>query len=293
MSVLYDPADVAVGQNLQVLNYLLVSFVTLLAFDYIINLEHEVAYLFNAKLSISKCIYLVCRYVPLVLSGVQWPLSLASNIDMNACSTLFQITTWLTLIILSCVECIFLLRTYALWSCSKRVLIVLLSSLAAAVIPVITVLAVYQSSIFDLFSQPPIPFISSCYQQGLEYAFFVCYLLLLVFETEIFLFTIYRVHVHCRHARGSLLKILAKHGVLYFVFSLLFSVTNILVIFLLPSYYSSVFGVLQTLAQALLATRMQLSLWKADQGRATAVSVLTSRLEFVELLPPTVGIGDP
>ncbi|KAH7930325.1 hypothetical protein BV22DRAFT_73230 [Leucogyrophana mollusca] len=279
MSVLYNPTDVAIGQRLRGLDDLFCSFdlqthimlcdavsiFTLWTFDYIINLEDEVSYLFGAKLSISKCTYLVCRYTPFILLGVQWPLTLVSGLSMKTCPVLFQIHAWLILVILFAVECVFLLRTYALWGCNKRIFVVLLSGLVITLVSAVAVLETYQVSIDDLFSEPPVPVVGSCYKSELPPSTSLCFILLLVFETEVFLFTIYRARVHYRRARSRLLEVLIQHSIFFYAIALVLALTNTLAIFLLPSYYSEAFGAVQALAQALLATRMQLSLWKADR----------------------------
>ncbi|KAH7924144.1 hypothetical protein BV22DRAFT_530784 [Leucogyrophana mollusca] len=306
MSVLYSPTDIAIGQQLRGLDCLLVSFLTLLTYDYIINLDHEVAYVFGTKLSVSKCTYLVCRYAPFIFLGFQWPITLASGLGIKTCSTMFHIRMWLNVVTLCAVECVFLLRTHALWGCNKRILVVLLSSLVVTLVSVVAVLGTYQASAHDLFSEPPIPAVGSCYKSEVSWSSSLPYLLLLVFETgnsfdsnacapftiiaEIFLFTIYRARVHYRSEMCRLLEILIQHSIFFYVIALLFALTNILLILFLPSYYDEAFGVVQALAQALLVTRMQLSLWKADRRHVSDVSLLSSGVPGMTLVfrPVTV-----
>ncbi|KAH7904169.1 hypothetical protein BJ138DRAFT_1119666 [Hygrophoropsis aurantiaca] len=130
-------------------------------------------------------------------------------------------------------------------------------------------------------SEPSPPIAGNCLVESSDRAYFMAYVLLLLIEAEIFIFTAYRVHVHYRHQKGYLMMVMAQHGILYFIFALLFSLTNILVILLLPTYYSRIFGVLQTLSHALVVTRMQLQLWTADHDRlSTSLQIPTSTIAF-------------
>ncbi|KAH7905742.1 hypothetical protein BJ138DRAFT_727169 [Hygrophoropsis aurantiaca] len=260
-----------------------VSAVALYLFDYALNLDVEVAYILTSKLSITKCLYLACRYLPIVLAGVQWPANFAPNINIDDCVVLFSIDIWLTGSILSCSEGIFLCRAYALWGCSKRILMILLSSFMITAILVIVIMGNFQASmtVSHLLVEPPAPIAGNCLADSPDRAYFMTYVLMLLFEAEIFIFTAYRVHVHYRHQKGYLMMIMAQHGIFYFIVALLFSVTNVLVVFLLPTYYSGTFGVLQTLSQALVVTRMQLQLWTADHDRlSTSLQLPTSTIAF-------------
>ncbi|KAH7904170.1 hypothetical protein BJ138DRAFT_1184198 [Hygrophoropsis aurantiaca] len=282
MSAMYDPADIAVAIDIQQLDCVLVAVVALYLFDYALNFDAEVAYILSGKFSITKCLYLACRYLPIALAGVQWPTNFASNINMDDCAVLLSLNLWLTVTILCCSEGIFLCRVYALWGCSKRILMILLSSFMITLIPVIVIMGNSQASmtVSDLLTEVSPLITGNCFPEPPDQTYFMSYVLLLLFEAEIFLFTAYRVHIHYRHERGYLLKVMAKHGIFYFIFALLFSLTNILVIFLLPTYYCATFGVLQALSQALLVTRMQLQLWTADQDSSSASLPLTSTIAF-------------
>ncbi|KAH7908201.1 hypothetical protein BJ138DRAFT_389267 [Hygrophoropsis aurantiaca] len=280
---LYDPADVAIGIQVQQLDRVLVSAVALYLFDYALNLDVEVAYVLTSKFSITQCLYFACRYLPIVLTGVQWPASLVSNINADDCPMLFLINVWLSIVVFCCSGGIFLCRAYALWGCSKRILMILLFSFMVALTPVLIITGIASAAMTgpDLVTEPSPLITGNCFERVPDQTYFICYLLLLLFEAEIFIFTVYRVHVHYRHKEGHLLKVMIKHGIFYFIFALLFSLTNIVVIFLLPTDYSGTFGVLQALSQALVVTRMQLQLWTADHDRpSTSLQLPTSTIAF-------------
>ncbi|OAX31757.1 hypothetical protein K503DRAFT_750456 [Rhizopogon vinicolor AM-OR11-026] len=121
-------------------------------------------------------------------------------------------------VILVAAECMFMLRTYSIWRRSRQVLIILMGSLIAILVPTIYVLTSYNSSM--MISEPPIPTITGCYNVTESRIIAVAYVLLVVGELEkilIFMFTIYRSIKHYRSlgSDNPLLKILIRHNIFY------------------------------------------------------------------------------
>ncbi|KAG1776313.1 hypothetical protein EV702DRAFT_1109631 [Suillus placidus] len=165
----------------------------------------------------------------------------------------------------------FILRTYAIWGRSRRILIILMSCFGAILIPVGYILTSFGNSI--TISQPPIPNITSCYNVGESRIIVVAYILLVVGEFEIISFTVYRSIKHYKSlAHGNrLLNIIIQHNIFYFICGLFFSVLLILTIGLLPFVYGDMVSNLQVTVHALLVTRMHLELWKSDRVQGLVV----------------------
>ncbi|KAH7925538.1 hypothetical protein BV22DRAFT_1128953 [Leucogyrophana mollusca] len=263
MSALYNPVDVSLAEGLQTVDFVFVALATISVFDYAINLDDEVMFILNSRWTSAKVVYIICRYTPFLIWGVQGPLILETNMDPSVCLPLFAGTTGLTMIILCGSEYIFLLRTYALWACSRRVQVVLLASFVVILVPIVTVLAKYQTTVTT--SKPPLSIMPGCNLQSHNQTFLAAYALLVLFELEVFILSVYRVLKYYRDSRSQLLKILARHSIFYFACALALGLMNICAVFFLPNYFSGFFGVFQAIAQGLLVTKMQFYLWKADQ----------------------------
>ncbi|KAG2156741.1 uncharacterized protein EDB93DRAFT_865412 [Suillus bovinus] len=218
----------------------------------------KLAYLHKSRWGKVKILYLVCRYLPF------WLLAVATK---QQCQTYFQINSWLEGITLIAAEWMFILRTYAIWGRSKRILIILLSSFVAILIPVIYILTSFGNSV--IISKPPIPNITSCYNVGESCIIVAAYVLLVVGEFEILFFTLYCSIKHYKnHAnQHRLLNILIQHNIFYFICGLFFSLLVILTIGLLPDVYGDMTSNLQVTVHALLVTRMHLLLWKSDHAQ--------------------------
>ncbi|KAG1720039.1 hypothetical protein EDB19DRAFT_1779515 [Suillus lakei] len=139
----------------------------------------------------------------------------------------------------------FMLRTYAIWGRSRKILIILI----AISIPGFYIIINYNNS--QTISEPPVPNITSCYNVGESRIIVAAYVLLVVrrvcltiFFTEILVFTLYRSIKHYRDvARGNhLLSILIQHNILYFICGLVFSLLVMLSTGLLPFVYGDLFS---------------------------------------------------
>ncbi|KAH7930236.1 hypothetical protein BV22DRAFT_1055566 [Leucogyrophana mollusca] len=308
MGSLYDPDDIAIGTTLLSLNYaygesssshehilfselntknIEVSIATIWVYDYIITLADEITFISNSKWRKVKMLYILCRYLPFLLIGLNTYQVLQPEVELDMCQTYDELNSWLEGVILVSSECMFILRTYAIWERNRRILTVLLCSFFAILIPVVYVMINYDSS--TVVTSPPVPNISSCYNAGQSHVIVVAYILLVVAELEILLFTLYRAIRHFRHPRGGshLMNILIQHNIFYFSCGLIFSLLVILTIALLPDPYGDMTSNLQVAIHALLVTRMHLELWKSDRAQIDIdfTDIALSRLDTVDPAP--------
>ncbi|KAG1790200.1 uncharacterized protein HD556DRAFT_1393246 [Suillus plorans] len=264
---LYEPTDFVIGRSLLNLNYAYVSTTVIWVYDYIITFDDELAYLRKSTWGKVKILYLMCRYLPFVLLAADTYQVLQPALPLSQCQTYFQINSWLEGITLVAAEWMFILRTYAIWGRSKRILIILLGSFFAILIPVIYILTSFGNSV--TISEPPIPNITSCYNVEESRIIVVAYVLLVIAEFEILSFTLYRSIKHYRSLTNDnhLLNILIQHNIFYFICGLFFSLLVILTIALLPSVYGDMASNLQVTVHSLLVTRMHLELWRSDRAQ--------------------------
>ncbi|KAG1777918.1 hypothetical protein EV702DRAFT_1268047 [Suillus placidus] len=230
-----------------------------LVYDFVTNLGDELDYLLSSRMTLAKGLFLGCRYIPFVICAMH--VRIALPLSVEACPGLVESNILFLGILLLCAECIFVLRTYALWNCDRRVriaLLVLYLALLCGVIVLVLACGLRANTT---------NFTPGCYSHSsLPIDFFlVPYILLLLLEIEIVGLTFYRMIKYYRATRCRLLTLMAQYNVGYILAGLLFTVVNIAAICFVPGDYAPVLEASQIIAQGLLATRMQLDLWKLNR----------------------------
>ncbi|KAG1809150.1 uncharacterized protein BJ212DRAFT_1484657 [Suillus subaureus] len=231
-------------------------------YDYICSLHEEWTFLLWSRWTKVKVLYIIARYVPFLITTVHLYLAVAPDENTNKCQILVYIITSLGLISLTCSECLFVLRTYALWNKSKILLVAMLSSLFA--VTVSSFIISFTSIIISYSTGSAIP---GCHQSFGSFSFFMPFTLMFVFQLVLVSLTLVRVIRSWRSARRPLYAILLKHNIFYYACGLFLSAVNVLVP-LLP-FFDSVSYFLpegfETFILAILATRMHLHLWHMNQ----------------------------
>ncbi|KAG1837104.1 hypothetical protein DFJ58DRAFT_155941 [Suillus subalutaceus] len=103
-------------------------------YDYICSLHEEWTFLLRSRWTKVKALYITARYVPFLIITMNLYLAVAPNENTNKCQISIDIITSLSLILLSCSECFFVLRTHALWNNNRILLVVMLSTLFAIIV---------------------------------------------------------------------------------------------------------------------------------------------------------------
>ncbi|KAH7927033.1 hypothetical protein BV22DRAFT_1032258, partial [Leucogyrophana mollusca] len=160
-------------------------------------------------------------------------------------------------------ECIFALRCYAMWNGSRVIFAISCFTLTASITSLVVILGPFLPSV--TFGEPPLPIIHGCYKTGANSTLFVCFVVIMISEAIIISLTLYRAHKHFHYAPNALIQRLTRDGVFYCLSVFAMSVTNVLVIFLLPIQYSELLNTYQAVMHTILASRMQLHLRKVDR----------------------------
>ncbi|KAG1741984.1 hypothetical protein EDB19DRAFT_1827907 [Suillus lakei] len=193
----------------------------------------------------------------------QWTFLLRSRWTKK-CRTLINICSCFTAISLCCSECIFLLRIYALWNNDRIVLVTMMSTLFATIVPFIGIwfTAVAASGVMA----SAIPGIQGCYLSSRSSLLFMSFILVFVFQPGLISLTLIRVLQSWRSDNGPLYAILVKHNIFYYACGLFLSAMNVLVPILSSDpTYTTFLETLQVFVLSILATRMHLHLWNIDQ----------------------------
>jgi len=269
-----DPKDVLGALRLQYVNYFHLSMLALMIHDWFILLNREIEHVWQAEWNVAKILYLVSRYGPFF----DMPITITTHvapygvIGYDTCNTLYKIATWNTFIGISISESILLLRTNAIYSRSKRVMIPLSAFyLLTAVAGIITTWIYLRET---TFGPPPDSLFMGCNIERRSVMIFFDFLLLLVFELAVVILTVRRGFKDV-YLGTSLLRVVYRDSISFFL--ILFGVTlsAILVLALAPPQFGGLMGSSTRVAHSIICCRILLNLKQAVTPRGTLTEVST------------------
>ncbi|KAG1728318.1 hypothetical protein EDB19DRAFT_162161 [Suillus lakei] len=244
--------------------YMYTALATLWTYDYACSLHEEWTFLLRSRWTKIKGLYIIARYVPFFLITAYLWLYLAANENLSKCRTLNDISACFAVISLTCSECFFILRTYALWNNNRIVLITMMSILFAVIVASIGV--AFNANATSDVTTSAIPGITGCSQSPQGVPFFSSFIMLFLFQLGLISLTLIRVIKSWRSAKVHLYGVLVKHNIYYYTCGLLLSVANFLLLMLLSdSIYHPLLEGFEVCILAILATRMHLHLWHIDR----------------------------
>lgn len=264
--------DIAVARILQYLAYICTALMTFWTYDYVCSLHDEWTFLLQSRWTKVKYLYITARYIPFFLIAADICLTLTPDESPKSCQIFINVYSCFAMISLTCSECFFVLRTYALWSNNKVILGVMLSTLFAVIVSFIGIwfTAIPKSQYFTSSAIPGIPGITGGYRTSSSVELYLPFVLLFLFQLGLVTLTLIRAIQDWRSTRYPLHAALVKHNISYYACGLFFSALNVLVPVLFPdSPYHSFLEDFEVFILAILATRMHLHLWHIDRNRNT------------------------
>ncbi|KAG2043597.1 hypothetical protein BDR03DRAFT_1087759 [Suillus americanus] len=239
---------------------------TFWTYDYICSLHEELkwTFLLRSRWTKVKALYITARHTPFLIATVSLYLAMAPNDNTNKCQMLMDIITSLSLISLTCSECFFVLRTYALWNKNIIILLAMLSTLFAVIVS--TFIIGFTAAATSYSTGDAIP---GCRRNASSFSFSIPFILLSVFQLVLVSLTLVCVIQSWRSTKGPLYTILLKHNIFYYTCGLLLSTVNVLApVLALPLFYFLFYFLpeaFEVFILVILATRMHLHLWRIDQ----------------------------
>lgn len=194
------------------------------------------------------------------------------KLNKTECTIIDLIDLWILVMVLLCVECIFIIRTYALWGQTRRILYILAGSYLVILAGAFSCLALYSVAI-SKFGGCDLPADS---QQPL----IAGYILLVILEIEVLVLSVYRAFKLYR--ASQLLVLLVQHNVGYFAACLTLNGINMISAVGVATHDNAMMEVTQIVLQGLLATRMQIDLWKSASEWSESRTDEMTLMEFAE-----------
>lgn len=269
-----SPLEVA--SRLQVVKYFKMVGLTVLVFDYCIELETEINLTWGRKWNFIRILFAVARYMPFVDVPVDLIYTLGPT-SPQLCLSLYQVSSWINIIGTVAAESLLLVRTYTLWGRNK-VLFVALLLLALGCIAGSGVVGASAVSLFK-YQDPPL-ITSGCYQTQRIAIYAINYALLALFEMVILSLNVFQAWRHRRRQGSRLVMHLYWDGIIYVLCILAMTMANIVVIGFLPSEYAESIDTLQAVFHSVLSSRLLFNLRAIIQRRHEQTIVSVMEMDF-------------
>ncbi|KZT31130.1 hypothetical protein SISSUDRAFT_1068064 [Sistotremastrum suecicum HHB10207 ss-3] len=232
----------------------------MLIWEYFLTLPKEVEFVWKARWSFGKILFLLNRYlVPLDLA-FQLYSNVAGSPSIAFCKNWFIIDTCLTIFELALIQLLLVMRTAALWERNK----IIMASLAACYLGVLSYLLYVVVSVVKIVTviPKPLPQLAGCLLEAPKIAIQGIWLAPLALETFIFLLTLARAFQHWRQKLVSntyLLNILYRDGFLYFLVIFAMNLLNTFIFYYLPLQLGEVTYLFYRAIMSTMASRLLLN----------------------------------
>ncbi|KAG2055742.1 hypothetical protein BDR06DRAFT_953564, partial [Suillus hirtellus] len=231
--------------GIQTAKYCNVASLGVLIFDYFLTLEPEIRWTWNRRWNVARVLFVISRYMAFVAAVMTSYAVLATRANEN-CSNFSRASNAIHIISIIAAEGLLIIRTYAFWKQSKKLLVILLV-LAAICIVCGVGLTDFVGGLLAVPVDPSAPPTSNCtFQAGrssaIQYGFLAAYEILLL---SLMVFKKYKDY---RDSNSRLVRAVFQGGVWY----------------LTPIIFVSV-AKPQLVLHSMLASRVLFSLRESDQ----------------------------
>ncbi|KAG1718253.1 hypothetical protein EDB19DRAFT_2031482 [Suillus lakei] len=252
--------------DLQITKYTNIGSLAILIFDFCITFQDEVHWIWSRPWNFIRMIFTISRYLPFVGSGLTayaalrvsgpCPPSLAENSIVAA-------------------EGLLVIRTWAFWGKSKRLLIGLLTYSVVTVIAAVAVNVTPDHQFTDVSMIP-----GPCGFETSQNAAIV-YAILGLFECVILILTAYKWFHDYQKFRSSIVTTFYGGSMLYMLCIIAITVTNVIVDTAFPIGFTNMFDTLQVVIHSVLASRILFHLRKSDSHvHETDASLFASAIRY-------------
>ncbi|KLO16416.1 hypothetical protein SCHPADRAFT_995115 [Schizopora paradoxa] len=228
--------------------YTIVATFCFIMYEYIINFDYEVRFLWLRRFTFSSCLLFLCRYLSVAQICVSiYEYVLTGDFTHAHCKSLVKLSASLVYLQYCLSNVVLYARTYAVWAGNKRVLVALVGSYVLSAIG--TCYTVYRPTPVVGLHSPrnrPEHLLRS---HWLDNLFALCLLL-------------YKSVLHTREMKNigfqqvSLLTVMAQDGMAYFLFNIVCAAANSIILERTTSDYRDFLVTTQCCVQNVLCARL-------------------------------------
>ncbi|KAG1803987.1 uncharacterized protein BJ212DRAFT_952442 [Suillus subaureus] len=276
MSSLLSVSDIT---KLQTVKYVNLGSLAILVFDYCITFSEEVRWTWFKPWDIPRIMFIISRYLP--FAGAGMTAYDAIRVSNQCASTVEGYIIHVICIVAA--ESLLVIRTWAFWRKSKRLLIGLLvyivlsvaGAIAADLIPTMLIPG----------EEPPL---GTCYFESTRNAAIV-YMFLAVFDSVMLILTVYKWFHDYKDFQSEIIVTLYHDGIFYMLCILAVTLANVICEGALPSAYSNLFDTLQVVSHSVLASRILFRLRQSNESvHEPSMSVTTLDTQINYLRPSSM-----
>ncbi|KAK7064583.1 hypothetical protein R3P38DRAFT_2825400 [Favolaschia claudopus] len=276
---IFDPA-----QRLQLVKYFCAASLTLQGYDWLICLDREVKTVWASPWRGPKILYLLARYIPFINLSCALYYYVAYEPSELVCRRTDAVATWFTALGIIVSEAMLIMRTYAVFDSSKKILIFLLVLLLFLIGAALPTTEIFIRSL--QYGKPPIGTINGCYPVSGSEIIFVAFVAILLFETVIVALTVWSAFKHYRRSSSRLVKVLYRDSLFFFLCIFSITLASVLVAALLPIDYADLLDRLQSTIHSIVSARIIFHLRTQHQsdlgvGNTTRANALSMSLRFI------------
>ncbi|KAJ7704928.1 hypothetical protein B0H17DRAFT_1326397 [Mycena rosella] len=271
------------------------AFVTILVYDWLLTLRSEVEYIWRQKMSfVSFALTKFClvdnkqgKLLYFLASSVEYssaPPSHSSSVIQNrylviidlvillnsyanpiihgskVCVPWFHIDSWLGVVSIVSIDTIMLIRTWAMWHRSKKVLVLLLSLQALCNLAEAGATLWASLTLFSIPSPNNIrPCLTGFARPNVLYALWMG---VVVWDFVIMIFTLVRAipTMRLNRAASPMIGLILRDGIQYFILMLFIALGNIVVLNVAPGPLATMLLTLQRVTNSVIGSRIMLNL---------------------------------
>jgi len=242
-----DELVVVVG-DLRKYNYVTVASLTALLWDIFLTMPEEVEFVWKARWSSGKLLYIVNRYFTLVTQVAAFPYNFMINPPLQFCNIYFHLDIWLGFLSLVPLQIVIGARTYALFSGSKTFKWIIITVLSLSYVTTIGAFVWYMVS--GRVSAPPLRGLTCLLTTSVprrpgEIAFIGG----ASYEVILFCLSLYRCYHLVRSGKSNLIMLVVRDCLAYICLVTSAGVTTVFMYNLIPAKHAALQDVLANYAQ--------------------------------------------
>ncbi|KAJ8589407.1 hypothetical protein M405DRAFT_933473 [Rhizopogon salebrosus TDB-379] len=257
----------------QTVAYTGVASAAALLFDFCITFDSEIRWTWGRKWGFTRIAFVLSRYLPLVTGvgiTVYYTVEATNGRTTNyGLAVLFYSCEYVHFLGAFASEVLLALRTYVLWECDKRFLIVIsvfgMASLQATTAAILAV-----AGVNSIQGTPDATYWHRVFEENQSAS--IIYGLLAFYELVLMSLTVYKRFKFNQRDNSPLVATVYRDGVIYMLCIALVSLANCLTGFVLPLSYTTLLAGPQVLAHSALASRILFNLRATSELEDTTIS---------------------
>ncbi|KAJ6608855.1 hypothetical protein B0H10DRAFT_513853 [Mycena sp. CBHHK59/15] len=217
------------SSRLQLVKYADVASIVILFFDYMLTFNLEVSLIWPSRLSISKILFFLTRYLPFLEVPLIFYYVLAPSVPPRICFAINSTLIMANLFGIAIAEAILLLRTFALSGRKRKVLTVFGTIYGLGVSSSVVCLSIFIRS--STYGPPPLPFVPGCHLTGGTFLLVgIPFVIVVLNEAALMGYTLWIGVKAYLHSRNPIVVTLFRDGIVYFAFLCLGSIVNLVIL---------------------------------------------------------------